>query len=283
VTILVTGATGNIGRHIVPNLLAANQKVRVLTRDSVPAGRPAEVEVVRGDLTVPSSLQPALEGVDSVYLFPVLTAVEKFVELAAQAGVRRIVLLTGSWSAGETRRDRESWTFPRYRAAEAVVEGSGLEWTILRPCPFAANLLWWAPSIRAEGLVRAPYGASACPLIHESDIGAVAAHALTEDRHAGQRYLLTGAESLTQVEQADTIGRAIGRDIRFVEVTADEWRASVSAFLRPGIIDDLLRYWSETAADPGTGQRLSPSVEEVTGAPGRTITRWAADHARDFR
>ncbi len=282
-TILVTGATGNVGRHIVRDLLAAGRKVRVMTRSPDTAGLPAEVDVVPGDLTVPSSLPPALDGVESVYLFPVLPAVEKFVGFAAQAGVRRIVLLTGSWSAGETRRDRESWTFPRYRAAEAVVEGSGLEWTILRPCPFATNLLWWAPSIQAEGVVRAPYGASACPLIHEADIAAVAAHALSRDGHAGQRYLLTGAERLTQVGQAATIGHVIGRDIRFVESAADEWRASVSAFLRPGIIDDLLRYWSETAADPSTTQRVSSTVEQVTGRPGRTIAQWAADHARDFR
>lgn len=281
-TILVTGATGNIGRHIVRDLLATGRKVRAMIRNPDASGLPAGVDVVPGDLTAPSSLPPVLDGVESVYLFPVLTAVEEFTSLAARAGVRRIVLLTGSWSAGETLRDRESWTFPRYRAAEAVVEDSGLEWTILRPCPFATNLLWWAPSIRAEGVVRAPYGASACPLIHEADIAAVAAHALSQDGHAGQRYVLTGAESVTQVEQAAAIGRAIGRDIRFAELTADEWRASVSAFLRPGIIDDLLRYWSETAADPGTAQRVSPTVEQVTGSPGRTIAQWAADHARDF-
>jgi uncharacterized protein YbjT (DUF2867 family) len=241
------------------------------------------VDVVPGDLTAASSLPAALDGVESAYLFPVLPAVEKFASLAARAGVRRIVLLTGSWAAGETRRDRESWTFPRYRAAEAVLEGSGLEWTILRPCQFATNLLWWAPSIRAEGVVRAPYGASACPLIHEADIAAVAARALSEDGHAGQRYLLTGPQSVSQAEQAATIGAAIGRDIRFAELTAREWRASVSGFLRPGIIDDLLRYWSETAADPHAGQRVSPAVEHVTGRPGRTIGQWAADHASDFR
>lgn len=282
-TILVTGATGNIGRHIVRDLLATGRKVRAMTRNPGTCGLPAGVDVVPGDLTVPSSLPPALDGVESVYLSPVLQAVENFTGLAARAGVRRIVLLTGSWSAGETRRDRESWTFPHYRAAEAIVEGSGLEWTILRPCPFAANLLWWAPSIRAEGVVRAPYGASACPLIHEADIGAVAAHALSEEGHAGRRYVLTGPESVTQAEQAAAIGRAIGRDVRFVELTAYEWRASASAFLRPGIIDDLLRYWSETAADPSTTQRVSSIVEQITGRPGRTVTQWAVDHAADFR
>lgn len=282
-TILVTGATGNIGRNIVDDLLSAGHKVRAMSRRPAAAGLPAGVDAVPGDLTVASSLPAVLDGVESVYLFPVLTAVERFAELAARAGVRRIVLLTGSWAAGETRRDRESWTFPRYREAEAVIEGSGLEWTILRPCPFATNLLWWAPAIRAEGVVRAPYGASACPLIHEADIAAVAARALSEDGHAGQRYLLTGPESLPQTEQAAAIGRAIGRDIRFEELTEQEWRASVSAFMRPGIISDMTRYWSQTADDPGSAQRVSPVVEQVTGRPGRTIAQWAADHARDFR
>jgi uncharacterized protein YbjT (DUF2867 family) len=283
VTILITGATGKIGRHLVDDLLATGHRLRALTRDQGKVSLPAAVEVVQGDLTVPATWPAALDGVERVYLFPVLESIQEFVRAARGAGVRRIVFLSGSWAAGETERDRQTWTYPQYRAAEAAVEGGGLdEWTILRPGPFATNLLWWARSIREQCVVRAPYGAAVCPLIHEADIAAVAALALTQDGHVGARYTLTGPKATSQVEQAAMIGRAIGHEIRFDELTADQWRESVSPFLRPGIIADLLRYWSETASDPSTALPALPTVERLTGRPARTMTQWAEDHVRDF-
>jgi uncharacterized protein YbjT (DUF2867 family) len=281
-TILVTGATGNIGRHVVDDLLEAGEKVRALTRDPATAGLPDDVEVLPGDLTDADAVAVALEGVHAVHLFPVLDAVGEFVRLAGRAGVERVVMFTGAWAAGLTRRDRESWTFPRYRAAERLVEQGGMAWTILRPGPFALNLRWWAGSIRAEGLVRAPHGRAICPLVHEADIAAVAAAALTRDGHAGARYVLTGPAATSQVEQAQAVGRALGRDIRFEEITEREWRNSVQGIMRPGIAEDMLRAWAETVADPAEALPVSPAVELVTGRPARSVEQWARDHVADF-
>lgn len=282
-TILVTGATGNIGRHLVNNLLAAGKQVRALTRNPQDAGLPAQVGVIRGDMTMPRTVAPALEGIESIYLSPASERLHDFLELARGAGVRRVVLLSGASAAGDTERDLQSWTHPRYRAVEAAVEDSGFaEWTFLRPGPFATNLLWWAPSIRAEGVVRAPYGAAVYPLIHEADIAAVAALALTQDGHVGEKYTLTGPEITSQVEQVAAIGRAIGRHIRFEELTEEQWCATVGGFLPPGIVTDLLRYWSETAGDPSTALPVLPTVGRLTGRPMHTLAQWAADHAHDF-
>ncbi len=282
-TILVTGATGNIGRLVVDKLLASGRQVRALTRSPDKARLPTKVEVVQGELTVPQSWPAALVSIESVYLFPVLDGIHQFLDMAKRAGARRVVLLSGASAAGETERDRQSWTYPQYRAVETAVEGAGLdEWTFVRPGPFAANLLWWAHSIRTEGVVRAPYGDAVYPLIHEADIAAVAALALTENGHAGAKYTLTGPELTSQVEQVATIGKAIGRDIRFEELTEEQWRGSVGRFLPPGVVTDLLRYWSETAKDPSTALPVVPTVERLTGRPARTLLQWAADHAHDF-
>jgi uncharacterized protein YbjT (DUF2867 family) len=282
-TILVTGATGNIGRRLVNNLLAAGNQVRALTRNPRDAALPAQVGVIHGDMNEPRTVAPALQGAESIYLSPASERLHEFLDLARRAGVRRVVLLSGASAAGDIERDRESWTHPRYRAVEAAVEDSGLaEWTFLRPGPFATNLLWWAPSIRAEGVVRAPHGAAVYPLIHEADIADVAALALTQDGHVGEKYTLTGPESTSQVEQVAAIGEAIGRHIRFEELTEEQWRATVGKFLPPGIVTDLLRYWSETAEDPSTALPVLPTVEHLTGRPARTLAQWAADHAHAF-
>ncbi len=107
---------------------------------------------------------------------------------------------------------------------ERLIEQSGLEWTFLRPSGFATNTRLWAGQIRESGVVRWPYGAAARSLIHESDIAAVAARALTADGYGGAKHVLTGPELITQAEQVRTIGEAIGRPVRWEEVPPDAVR-----------------------------------------------------------
>jgi uncharacterized protein YbjT (DUF2867 family) len=277
-TILVTGATGSVGRHVVDQLLAAGEQVRALSRTPGKANLPDGVEVVQGDLSQPSTLPAALNGVERVYLFPVLEGVRGFLDVALEAGVRRIVVLSSSSTVD--RRDTNLELSDYHLAVERAVEAAGVEWTHVRPGVFAGNTLWeWAPSIRAEGVVRAPYGDAAQAPIHEADIAAVATTALLEDGHAGAKYLLTGPESITRIEQARTIGKAIGRQIRFEEVTPQQWRESVSPFMPVYVIDMLLGYWSNAVNNPDP---VLPTVEQVTGRPARTFAQWAADHAQHF-
>ncbi|MFI1169763.1 NAD(P)H-binding protein [Streptomyces sp. NPDC020801] len=273
-TILVTGATGNVGRHVVDRLVAAGRGVRALTRDPGAAAFPACVEVVRGDLARPRTLQAALRGVDRMYLFPVADTAPEVMAAVKDAGVRRIVVLSSDAVTDGT-------DIAHHLPVERAVEASGIAWTHVRPGEFALNKLSiWARSIRAEGVVRAAYpGARGVP-VHEKDIAAVAVAALLEDGHEGATYSVTGPQSLTQREQVRAIGAGIGRTIRFEEVTPRQARDDmVRQGFPPQIADYVLAFQAKWAKEPAT---VDPAVERVTGRPARTLAQWAADHVADL-
>jgi uncharacterized protein YbjT (DUF2867 family) len=164
---------------------------------------------------------------------------------------------------------------------EETIEKTGRAWTFLRPGAFAANALtWWAPQLRTGDVVRWPYGAAAWAPIHERDIAAVAARALTEDGHAGKKYYLSGGKLLTQVQQLQVIGEAIGRSLRYEELTPNAAKQQMSAYLPPFVIDRLLDLWSAMVEKPAAA---TPTVEQITGAPPATFKQWALDHAGAFR
>lgn len=285
--ILVTGATGFVGRNVVDQLLEAGVSVRALTRNSASAHLPAEVEVFQGDLTQPHTLKPALEGVERLYLFPVDETAGEVVALAKAAGVRRIVdLSAASVTVG-------LHTNP----VEKVIEESGLEWTHVRPGGFMANMLQiWAPSIQAERVVRYPFADEPMNIIHEADIAAVAVAALLKDGHNGKAYTLTGPESVTVRQQVQAISDALGEAVRYEEVSRERAReimkaqggfAAESADLMLGFVE----YGGESPdSDDGYADqdwsalmRTWPDVENVTGRPPRTFAQWARDHVADFR
>jgi uncharacterized protein YbjT (DUF2867 family) len=164
---------------------------------------------------------------------------------------------------------------------ESAIRKTGLEWTLLRPGAFAANALnWWAPQLRAGDVVRWPYANAAWAPIHEWDIASVAVRALTQDGHIGKTYLLTGGEVLTQTEQLHVIGEATGRVLRYEELSPNEARRQMSAFLPPFVTERLLEIWAGMVKKPAPVTR---TVEEITGAPPRTFRQWAGDHAAAFR
>jgi uncharacterized protein YbjT (DUF2867 family) len=277
--ILVTGATGNVGRHVVTQLRDAGAAIRALVRNPGAADVPDGVEVVRGDLTDPGTLGAAVDGVECVFLlWPLTTAEHASASLNAVAKhARRIVYL----SAMSVRDDREPRANGFWGEIEHAVEQSGLEWTFLRAGGFAANTLGWADQIRAKGVVRWPYGRAARSLIHERDIAAVAVRALTEDRHVGAKYVLTGPEAVTQAEQVRIIGEVIGRAVGWEELSPETARQQLlAAWGDPGFVDGALGYWATLVSEP---ERVTRTVEEVTGVRARTFQEWAIDHADDFR
>jgi uncharacterized protein YbjT (DUF2867 family) len=281
--ILVTGATGNVGRHAVSQLLGAGATVRALTRDPGSARLPDGVEVVRGDLADPGGLGATLEGVESVFLvWPTLSA-DHAAPATLQAiakHARRIVYLSARGVPDDPGEQAES-ILGSHARVERLIEESGMEWTFLRPGGFATNTLGWAPQIRAEGVVRWMYGAAARSLIHERDIAAVAIHALTQDGHAGAKYVLTGPETLTQVEQVHAIGAAIGRPLRFEEVSPDTVRQLMIAQGMPAsLVEAIISGHAAMVSNP---EPVTRTVEELTGTPARTYQEWATDHADDFR
>jgi uncharacterized protein YbjT (DUF2867 family) len=277
--ILVTGATGNVGRHVVAQLRAAGAAVRALVRNPAAADVPDGVEVVRGDLTDPDTLHTALDGVESVFLLWPLTTAERAAAClnVVAKHARRVVYL----SAMSVRDDREPRANGFWGEIEHLIEQSGLEWTFLRVGGFATNTLGWADQIRAEGVVRWPYGRAARSLIHERDIAAVAVRALTEDGHVGAKYVLTGPEAVTQAEQVRIIGEVIGRAVRWDELSPEAARQQLlAAWGDPGFVDGALGYWATLVSEP---EWVTRAVEEVTGVRARTFREWAIDHVDDFR
>ena len=270
--ILVTGATGTVGRQVVAELLARGHFVRALTRDPAKAGFPAGVEVVRGDLTDPDSLAPALEGVTGLHLitfggayFAPLETGPRILDLAREAGVRRVTVLHGGGPS----------------LLEDAVRAGELDWTVIMPVEFMSNALQWADGIKDADQVREPFTDRLSAMVHEGDIGAVGAVALTEAGHAGQEYVITGPEVLTLKDKVNALAAARGREITLVEMSEEEaveqWRAAGHP---QEVIGFLLDAYGNT---PRVGRTVADTAEKVTGRPARTFVQWAAEHADTFR
>lgn len=279
-TILITGATGAVGRLLIDGLLAEGASVRALTRDAGKAGLPGAVEVVEGDLTAPETLgAEVFEGVDRVFVFPAGSGVDGFVDRVVAAGIARIVVLSSLAAAGEHPRDIGSASYVHHREIEASVTSRTEQYTILRPGTFANNLLSWSYLVRSGAPIRAPYLDSAQAPVHEADVADAAVTALLDsDPKPATVYAMTGPEALTRREQVAAIAAAVGRDIPLVEITGDEFRAETAAFIPDDIISMLLDYWSDTVTEPDVVR----SVETITGRPGRTLAQWAQDHRGEF-
>jgi len=269
-TILVTGATGTVGKHVTEQLMQRGAEVRALTRNPERAKTilPEGAEIVAGDLMRPETLQEALRGVKAMFLIvssdePLadLKTDPEIATLAVAAGVKRAVVLIG----------------PEESQVEGAIRKSSMEWTLLRPVEFMANVLAdWGASIREEGVVRELNGDAPSARVHEGDIAAVAVEALIGDGHQGKSYVLTGPEVLTRKQAVLAISAAIGKDIRFIELTEDvarrQWRDQ-------GYDEETIEFFVKMAFDPPkAGHTVLSTVEQVLGRPARTLAEWAAEH-----
>ncbi|MGY2116681.1 NAD(P)H-binding protein [Nocardia gipuzkoensis] len=276
---VIIGATGTIGREVVTQLRATGAAVTAVTRDPGQARMPMGTVVVGADPSVPSIPPETWDDVEGVLLSSraVIASAPEILSAAADHGARRVVVISAStieYPAGEPR------FMAGFRALEAAAEASGLAWTSLRCADFDANTLAWVPQLRAGDVVRGAYGKAATSPIHERDIAAVAVRALTEDGHAGRHYLLTGPESLTQYDKVRLLGELTGRDLSFLELTADQVRAGMRA---QGLPDEvaarLLGSLSDYARVPGP---TTGAVAELLGRPALDFATWAAEHAAAF-
>jgi uncharacterized protein YbjT (DUF2867 family) len=266
-TILVTGATGNVGRLVVDELLALGATdVRALTADPAKAALPPQVEVVKGYLGRPSTLPAAFAGVQRMYLAPLLETVEEATAMAAAAGVRHIVDLAGA--------EGTSW-----QPIERAVEASGVTWTHLEAGEFTPNVGIWAPQIRRGDVVRDAYPDAANAMIAPADIAAVAARVLADGGHAGRVYTLTGPQTLTRREKVAEIGRALGRELVYQELGHDAAVAELSAVMG----EHAGWYLDGLAQTVGHPQAVTTTVPDLTGRPGTTLREWVTRNAGMFR
>ncbi|WP_030158650.1 NAD(P)H-binding protein [Glycomyces sp. NRRL B-16210] len=272
--ILITGATGTVGRNVIEQLAALDPEVelRALTRDPQ-AALPEGVEVAVGDLSSPETLADAFKDVDAVHFinfageqYAPLPEAAAIVALAEGAGVRRATVL-----GGRAEGDLE----------QALTAGA-IETTFLHPVEFMSNtLMWWAEAVKAEGVIREPFGDRVSAMVHPADIGAVAAKVLLDGGHDGATLLLTGPEALPIQDKVRILGEAIGTDLEFVELTVDEAR---ERWASQGMGEDMVAFLIEALGNtPEEGKTVVGTVEEVTGRPARGFADWAAEHAAAFR
>jgi uncharacterized protein YbjT (DUF2867 family) len=278
--IVVTGATGNVGRPLVRALAAAGELVTAVSRRLPDADVPEDVSHRQADLAAPESLEPVLDGADALFLL-VAGAGEHLnpraiLDVAKAGGVRRVVLLS-SQAAGT--RPQSSSHSP-LRAIEKAVQQWGLDWTVLRPGGFASNAFAWAEMVRSQRTVTAPFGDVRLPTIDPADIAEVAAVALRDGSHAGRTYELTGPAAISPRERAQAIGDALGTPVQFVEQSRDEARSQMLRFMPEPVVDGTLAILGEPSA---AEQRVSPDVEQILGRAPGTFAKWAVRNIAAFR
>ncbi|MFG2525919.1 SDR family oxidoreductase [Streptomyces sp. NPDC048527] len=278
--IVVTGATGNVGRPLTRALTEAGEHVTAVSRHTVAMSD--GVRHVAADLAEPAGLEPALDGAKALFLLlsgdlhtPEARPAD-LIGLAAASGVRRVVLLSSQGVA--TRPLGPSRV--AMRAVEDALRESGLDWAVLRPGGFASNALAWAESVRTHGTVAAPFGDIGVPVIDPVDIAEVAAACLLDDRHTGGIFELTGPEVTTPRQQAVAIAAALHSPVQFHELTRDEAKATMTQFVPAELADDTL----DIIAAPNPAElRISPHVERVLGRAPHPFNDWVDRNIAAFR
>jgi uncharacterized protein YbjT (DUF2867 family) len=277
----VIGATGTVGQQVVLELTKMGACVRAMTRTPPGARLPPDVEIAKGDLTIPDSLDKCLDDVDTVFLVwtAPMAATDQALARIAKC-TRRIVFLSAPLKTPHPFFQQPNPARTLALHVEELIDRSGLEWTFLRPGMFAANALdFWGPQVRAGNIVRWPYLNAPTAPIDERDIAAVGVRALTEDGHHGMEYVLTGPQSLTQFEQIATIGQVIGRALTIEEISRDEARRAWSAVMPAVVADMLMDAWEAALGQPAY---VTSTVQEITGTPARTFADWTTDHVSAF-
>jgi uncharacterized protein YbjT (DUF2867 family) len=265
-TILVTGATGNIGRRIVDHLidLGAND-IRALTKNPAKADLPDGVSAVTGYLGDPESLPAALESVDRVYLAPLPPTLDVTLDLAKKAGVEYVVALSGA---------------AHWQEHADKVAASGIMNTQLGPGEFLENFAIWAGQIKATRTVREPYPEIVEAPISMDDIARVAAALLVkpDESHIGRMYPITGPQALTRAEIAQQIGVGVGAEVTYEECS----RAEAEERFNPLLGGQAHWYLDQIEDAVDHPQEANQLVADLTGTPAQSVAQWAAQHAELF-
>jgi uncharacterized protein YbjT (DUF2867 family) len=271
--ILVTGATGHVGGELVRALVARGAAVRALVRDPSRATLPAGVQAAAGDLTAPDTVTPALAGVRAAFLLGGFATLPQLLRRMGDAGVDHVVLLTSRCVVGG-RADNPITRM--WLDSEAALRGSGLTGTVLRPSGFHANALRWVSQLRRGDVVRAPWPGVPIASIDPADIAAVAATVLGEPARGDRELSLSGPQPLTPGDQVATLGRVLGRPLRYEPLGDDEARAAMQADTPPAFIEAFFRFFSEGEYDDSA---VLDTVPRTTGRTARTCEEWARTHA----
>jgi uncharacterized protein YbjT (DUF2867 family) len=274
--IVVTGATGNVGRPVVAELARAGVEVRAVTRHPETADFPPGV-------TAYDSAVAALPGAGAVFLNSRALGgdMEAVVAAARTAGATRLVALSAINADDDFARQPSRFRGDRNKEADQLVAESGLEWVSLRPTVFASNFAgMWAPQLRAGDVVAGPYASASTAVIVDHDISAVAAHALLTDDLLGQRIPLTGPQALTNAELVAIIGAVLDRPVSYHEVPDELVRQRFIAMgFGAEFADAYIALLAETVDQPAL---VTHDVEKILGRPATPFAQWVSDQRAAF-
>jgi uncharacterized protein YbjT (DUF2867 family) len=280
-TYLITGATGDVGSKVVNHLLQRGNRPRIFVRNAQKAQAlfGHRVDIFVGDLGEPASLHSALEGVDELFLVnsgPQIPVLDELAAKAAKAaGVRHLVKLSsmdvqhglaiGAW----------------HELGEGAIRASGISFTFVQPTGFMSNLLAWARSIKAEGIVRASTGEGKRAFIHSEDIAAVATAALTMPDYDGESLPITGPEALTFAEATAKIASAIGKELTFQPISDQEASQRYSVVSGSAAETEAhVSLWR--AIREGRLATVTDNVERILGRKPIPMDQWAIENAAAF-
>lgn len=271
-TIVVTGATGNIGRPLVAELAAAGARVRAVSRSPHTANMPAGVEVV-------GSVAQAIPGANAVFLNSraLGDGLSAAVADAVSSGATKLVALSAINADDDFTRQPSRFRGDRNREIEQLAVASGLAWVSLRPTVFATNFAgMWSAQLRAGDVVSGPYADASMAPIVDSDIAAVAARALLTDDLVGQQIPLTGPQALTNAELVGVIGAVLGRSLRYREVPPNVLR---QMFIDGGFSSEFASaYLAMLAHTLDRPALVTHDVEKILGRPPLTFAEWVSSN-----
>jgi uncharacterized protein YbjT (DUF2867 family) len=278
-TILVTGATGNVGGHVVRTLIGRGVPVRAFVRDAGAAARKLgpDVDLAVGDFADRRSVERALEGMDRCFLacgnVPGQIDYERTaIDVAADAGITRVVKLSGPAAAVDSPLIFERW----HGAIEQHLAASGLPRVLLRPRTYMTNLLGYARGIAQTGMLFAPAGTARISFVDPRDVAEVAAEALTGAGHEGRTYTLTGPEAVPFERVAEEIAAALRQPVAYVNVSDDNARqAMVADGLPPMVADAIVAIFASQRA--GSMADTTDTVRMLTGHEPRGIAAFARE------
>jgi uncharacterized protein YbjT (DUF2867 family) len=283
-TVLVTGATGNVGSRVIQQLRLRGVPVRAFVRDAerASASLGPDVDLAVGDFAEPASIRAALDGVDVLFLacgnIPPQVGYERnVIDAAAQAGLRRLVKLSAL--GAELSSPVAYWDW--HAQIERHLRASGVPWVVLRPRFYMSNLLGSVDTIRSAGAIFLPAEGVKVPMIDPLDVAATAAVVLRDDGHEGRTYELTGPESVTFHDVAAQLADVTGRPVRFVPVPDD---AALEGLAKAGMpawmAENLVTVFGMLREDPSA--QVTDAVHALTGHRPRHLAEFLGDHAALF-
>ena len=279
---LITGATGDVGSKVAELLVRQGERPRLFVRDSLKARSRFgdRVDVFVGDLASRESLTRALEGIDEFFLVnsgPQIPVRDQIAAAAAStSGVKHLVKL----SSMDVQQGLAIGAW--HERGEAAVRDSGVPFTFVQPTGFMSNLLAWAPSIKAEGVVRSSTGDGQRAFIHRDDIAAVVVAALTSRAYDNESLPITGPEALSFAEVTAKLGAAIGRSLTFEAISDEEARQRYSRI--SGSAEETeahVALWR--AIREGRLGMVSNNVERILGRKPIGLDRWLRENASAFQ